>query len=203
MAETAAPPVSGKVVYHAVPPSMTGNVLFPLNQLRLAVPELYQRHVTKYGGREQVLHFRIPGLGVLWNDALHCAPIHPYWVAKARVEAGVATSNFGTQAFRIPLESFRQHRSAYFRNATFWINGRPGEDMPDEPPREEFSAFDGDRYRELHDVPEAYPRFLAEMAKLGRPPLTFPTIPHVLVAGPIDVSGLEIVSADVEPKSPA
>ena len=70
--------------------------------------------------REQVLQFRIPGLGVLWNDALHCAPIHPYWVAKARAEAGVVTSNFGTECFRIPLERISHHPAAYFRNATFW-----------------------------------------------------------------------------------
>jgi len=196
---TAGPPATGKVVYHAVPPSMTGTVLFPLNQLRLTQPELYERQVAKYGGREQVLEFRIPGLGVLWNDALHCAPIHPYWVAKARGEAAVVTSNFGTDCFRIPLERISQHPTAYFRNATFWINGRPGEDMPDEPPTEEFSAFDASRYRELPGVPEAYPRFLAEMASLGRRPLTFPTIPHVLVAGPIDVAGLEIVTAEAEP----
>ncbi|BEP16501.1 hypothetical protein acdb102_48120 [Acidothermaceae bacterium B102] len=192
-------PTTGKVVYHAVPPSMTGTVLFPLNQLRLTQPELYDRQVAKYSGREQVLQFRIPGLGIRWNDALHCAPIHPYWVAKARAEAGVVTSNFATECFRIPLERFRQHPAAFFENATFWINGRPGEDMPDEPPPEEFSAFDESRYRELDDVPAAYPAFLAEMASLGRRPLTFPTIPHVLVAGPIDITGLEVVTAEVEP----
>ena len=191
---------TGKVVYHAVPPSMTGDVLFPLNQLRRTMPELYDRQVAKYAGREQVLQFRIPGLGVLWNDALHCAPIHPYWVAKARAEAGVVTSNFGTECFCIPLERISDHPVAYFRNATFWINGRPGEDMPDEPPAEEFSAFDPIRYRELADVPDAYAAFLGEMASLGRRPLTFPTIPHVLVAAPIDISGLEIVNADHEPE---
>ena len=196
---TEVPTPTGKAVYHAVPPSMTGHVLFPLNQLRLKLPELYDRQVAKYAGREQVLQFRIPGLGVLWNDALHCAPIHPYWVAKARAEAGVVTSNFGTECFRIPLDRFSHHPAAYFRNATFWINGRPGEDMPDEPPLDQFSAFDPHRYRELPRVPEAYPAFLAEMASLGRRPLTFPTIPHVLVAGPVDVSGLEVVTAEVEP----
>jgi hypothetical protein len=61
------------------------------------------------------------------------------------------------------------------------------------PPLDEFEDFDSSRYHELAKVPPAHLTYLQRMKEAGRPPLLFVHIPHVLVAGSIDTSGLRRV----------
>jgi hypothetical protein len=61
------------------------------------------------------------------------------------------------------------------------------------PPDADFEAFDPARYRELEGLPAAAPAAYREQRALGRPPLLFVRVPHVLVAGPIEVSDLEVI----------
>jgi hypothetical protein len=57
-----------RVVYHGVPKAMAGHVLYPLGQLQAVAPAAYEFQRSKYAGRESVLSYRIPRLGVLFND---------------------------------------------------------------------------------------------------------------------------------------
>ncbi len=82
---------------------------------------------------------------------------------------------------------------------TVWINSAPGEPVPLEPPASEFEPFEPDRYSELTAIPDTYRPRLREIVATGRRPLMFVTIPHVLVAGPIDVSAAEVVDPAVPP----
>ncbi len=191
-------------VYHGVPRGMVGEVIYPLNQLDAVAPEAYELQKSKYAGREAVLDFRIPQLGLLFNDTVHCAPLHPYHLFSARERlgldpprAGVArTRGFTGLFFEIPLERILVHPAAWYRWETLWINGAPGENVPPTPPPEEFERFDASRYSELSAVPADHVSYLRRMKERGQPPLLFVHIPHVLVAGAIDVRGLREIPWD-------
>jgi hypothetical protein len=194
-------------VYHGVPSEMVGDVLYPLNQLATIAPEAYELQRSKYLGREAVLDARISPEGLLFNDTVHCAPLHPHRLFAAREALGFAPlrvtpggSHFSGQFFEIPLERISQQPVLWYRWETLWINGAPGEDVPDAPPIDEFEPFDFGRYRQLPDVTDAHLAYLRRMKDEGRRPLLFVHIPHVLVAGPIDTRGLRIIRWNEQPQ---
>lgn len=184
---------------------MVGDVLYPLNQLAAVAPELYEFQKSKYVGREAALNFRIPGLDLLLGDALHCAAVHPYHVFRARRATGIIESvgkpgSWMTgMCFAIPLERIVPHRVVWYSAKTLWKNGAPDEDVPDVAPDDEFEPFDPTRYEELSDVPATHVAYLRRMKERGSRPLMFVHIPHIFVAGPIDVSGLSPMSWDQPP----
>jgi len=55
-------------LYHGVPKQLEGNILYPLNILKDKCPEVYEKEVSKYVGREHVKENRIPAFNCLWND---------------------------------------------------------------------------------------------------------------------------------------
>ena len=192
-------------VYHGVPRGMTGEILYPLNQLAAIDRTLYEFQKAKYVGREAALDFRIPGANVLWNDAVHCAPLHPYHLFVKRRSLGFDTPRpeggwWPGLFFAIPLDRILVHTVIWYSWETLWINGAPDEDVPLTPPLEEFAPFDLGRYRELRDVTEAHACYLRRMKERGKRPLTFVHVPHVLVAGPIDVRGLRPIPWDEAPE---
>ena len=193
-------------VYHGLPRDMVGDVIYPLNELSTIQPRLYEAQRSKYAGREAVLDFRIPGLGVLFNDTVHCGPVHPYHLFSARRAVGIevtarpqppawATGLF----FEIPLERILVHPVVWYSCKTLWINGAPDEDVPLTPPLDEFEPFDPARYRELLHVTPKHASYLRKMKERGERGLMFVHIPHVLVAGAIDVSGARVVPWDEPP----
>jgi hypothetical protein len=178
---------------------MLGDRLVPLGQMRDLDAGLYQMQAAKYAGREAVLEYRIPLLDRGFLDTVHCSPVHPHHIFRARREAGIAVparseSGWGIGlAFEIPLDRILSHRTVWYSWRTPWVNGYPNEDVPNEPPAEEFEDFDVTRYAPLEDVPDAHRRYLARMQQENRRALTFVHIPHVLVAGPIDVRDCRVV----------
>jgi hypothetical protein len=182
-------------LYHGRPPDMRGGTLYPLNQLESIDPALYERGRAKYQGREAVLEFRIPIIDVLWNDTLHLSTIHPRHLAAAWRDLGLWTRFWERPFFQIPLESISQYDSVWFASESFWVNNSPNEDVPLAPPLDEFRIFDLTTHDEPAEAPQAYGAYLRRQQERGRPPLQFPKIPHVLVPGPIDVTGLDLVRA--------
>ena len=186
---------------------MVGDVIHPLNQLAVIAPERYELQRSKYLVREAVLDARIAQDGLLFNDTVHCAPLHPNRLFAARERLGLnppradasrarQTGRFSGLFFEIPLDHIATQRLLWYRWETPWINGFPNEDVPLAPPLEEFEPFDASRYRELPDVTDAHAAYLRRMKETGRQPLLFVHIPHVLVAGPIDAHRLEVIQWD-------
>ena len=197
-------------VWHGVPRDMIGETLFPLSQLRDVDEELYEAQRAKYAGREQVLDYRVALLDCGFLETIHCSSVHPHWIYRARRDAGFEVpARFETGwgvgfAFEIPLERIVVNPTAWYAWRTPWVNGYPGEDdVPAAPPSEEFEIFDPVRYSPLADVPELHRTYLARMSQRKRRPLTFVHIPHVLVAGPIDVRGCRIVRWEDPPQAGA
>ena len=197
-------PVS--VVWHGVPQGMVGETLVPLGQLRSVDVGLFEAQKAKYAGREAVLDYRIPLLDCGFLDTVHCSSVHPHWIYCARRDAGFdvpARSDHGWGiglAFEIPLERILVNRTAWYSWRTPWVNGYPHEDVPIAPPGHEFHDFDPARYAPLSDVPDLHRQYLARMRQERRRPLTFVHIPHVLVAGPIDIRDCRIVRWDEPPE---
>jgi hypothetical protein len=164
---------------------MRGETLYPLNALRSAHSDVYERERAKYAGREVLLELRIPLLDVLWNDAVHLAPIHP-----ARLMAVWRAEGFSpalwrrTEFFRIPVERIDAGRAVWFGA------GAMSSDVLRD---DEVEPFDVERYRELEEPPPAHTAFLRERREQGRRVLPFAHVPHVLVAAPVDVAGVEVV----------
>jgi hypothetical protein len=190
-------------VYHRVPSQMVGEIIYPLNQLASIAPDAYELQKSKYLGREAVLDARISETDLRFSDTVHCAPLHPHRLFTARDAHGFNAQavNRGVGAssglfFEIPLDRIADHPVLWYRWETFWINGAPGDDVAQVPPLEEFEPFDPGRYRELADIPDAHLSYLRRMKDLGKRPLLFVHIPHVLVAGPIDTQGLRVIRWD-------
>lgn len=167
-----------EVVYHGVPAGMAGEVLYPLNRLAAVEPGPYERQLAKYAGREELLELQIPGLDLLWNDVLHCSPLHPRLLYEARRELGLPTAEqdgLTGRFFEVPLERILVHPVVWLSHGS--LEGS-------------FEPFDAARYQELTEVPAARRAYLREAKAAGRHIRAFAFVPHVLVAGPVDVRGL-------------
>ena len=193
-------------VWHGVPRDMIGETLFPLGQLNALDVGLYDEQRAKYAGREQVLDYRVPLLGCGFLDTIHCSSVHPHRIYQARRDAGFdvparSAAGWGIGlAFEIPLERILVNPTLWYAWRTPWVNGYPDEEVALAPPSEEFEMFDPQRYWPLADVPDLHRAYLARRSADGRRALTFVHIPHVLVAGPIDVHGCRVVRWEEPPE---
>jgi len=86
-----------------------------------------------------------------------------------------------------------------YDSASHWINSAPGEDVPLTAPEHEFTPFDPATYRELSEVPALHLDYLRRQLAAGRPALGFVFVRHVLVAGPVDLSGITMTTFDDKP----
>jgi hypothetical protein len=75
-------------VYHGVPADLCGDVLLPLNRLRVAYLDLGKRYLAKYQGREGAPLRPVAPLGCTVGDVLMFSPVHPADLRAAMEEAG-------------------------------------------------------------------------------------------------------------------
>ncbi len=194
-------------VYHAVPAAMVGSVLYPLTDLGRVAPRVADLQRLKYVGREGVLQTAITSTGLLFNDTVHCAPVHPYHLYAARRDLDLLPQAEMTDRarknqrlfFEITLERIVIHPTCWYRWVTPWVNGYPAANVALAPPLDEFEPFDPARYVDLIELPRAHREYLREMKEEARRPLMFVHIPHVLVAGPIETDGVRTISWEEQP----
>lgn len=178
-------------VYHQLAVDFRGSVLYPLNHLATVYPDIHAREAPKYAGREGVLSYRVPHLDAPWADTVNLSTVDPRLLVAARERLGIASSQLlQRRLLRIPIEHLARHRLVRYSAVTRWINSSPGEDVPTEPPADEFEPTDPQTYRETTDVPAAHLAYLSECQAAGKRALGFVHVPHVLALGPIDISAL-------------
>ena len=166
-------------------------MLYPLNHLATVYPDIHAREAPKYTGREGVMSYRVPHLDAPWADTVNLSILDPRLLVAARERLGIVTSQLlPRRLLAIPIEYLARHRLVRYSGATPWINSSPGEDVPTEPPADEFEPADPQTYRETTDVPGAHLEYLTECQAAGKRPLAFVHVPHVLALGPIDISDL-------------
>ena len=180
-------------VYHLCADDFRGTRLLPLNDLRHAHPDIYDRERPKWEGRESVLDWQVPHLGVPWGNTVNLAALDPVHLVHARQRLGLPFSRLlERRVVRIPAERIAGQAAVVYDSRSHWLNSRPGEDVPATPPEDQFSPFALDTYEELDEVPQLHLDYLTEQRDAGQPAFGFVFIRHVLAAGPVDISGLSL-----------
>ncbi len=182
-------------LYHLCAPDFRGSTLYPLNGLKQVYPDLYERERKKFAGRESVLDYIVPELGVPWADTVNLSALDPRLLVAERSRLGVAFSRLlQRKLVCIPVERIAMLPAVNYFSHTHWINSSPGEEgVPLTPPEEEFSQFHADQYRETREVPALHSEYLLRQKARGMLALGFVFVPHVLVGSAIDLSGLEMI----------
>ncbi len=178
-------------VYHQLAPDFRGTVLYPLSDLATVHPDIHAREAPKYAGREGVMLYRVPHLNAAWADTVNLSTLDPRLLVAARERLGIPSSQLlQRRLLRIPIEHLARHRLVRYSAEARWINSSPGEEVPAEPPADEFEPTDPQSYRETTEVPPAHLDYLVECRAAGKRPLGFVHVPHVLALGAIDISDL-------------
>jgi hypothetical protein len=179
-------------LYHLCADDFRCDELLPLNLLATRYPDIHERELDKWAGRESVIRFPVPHLGVTWGDTVNLAALDPARLVEARRRLGMPFSNLlQRRVLRIPLERIAGQAAVVYDSSSHWRNSRPDlEDVPEVPPHADFTPFDPGTYDELTEVPSMHLDYLVEQRDAGLPALGFVFIRHVLVAGAVDVAGL-------------
>jgi hypothetical protein len=179
-------------LYHMCADDFRGDELLPLNLLATRLPDIHDREMRKWAGRESVIRFAVPHLGVTWGDTVNLAALDPARLVEARRRLGVPFSSLLQRSvLRIPLERIAGQAAVVYDSRAHWRNSRPDwGDVPDVPPQSDFTPFDPATYEELTEVPSLHLDYLVEQRDAGVPALGFVFVRHVLVAGGVDVTGL-------------
>ena len=183
-------------LYHMCAPDFRGTTLYPLVGLSAIYPDLYERERSKYSGREAVLRFVVPGLNVTWGETVNLSALNPALLLAERRRLGVPFSNLlKRHVLRIPLERVAGHPCIAYTSTVHWANSAPNDPtVSDEPPVSDFFPFHAAAHAEPQHVPVLHTEYLLRQFRRGEYALGFVFIPHVLVAAPIDISGLVPVS---------
>ncbi len=179
-------------LYHLCADDFRGDELLPLNQLATRFPDIHERELRKWAGRESVIRFEVPHLGVTWGDTVNLAALDPALLVEARRRLGMPFSSLlQRRVLRIPLERIAGQAAAVYDSRSHWRNSRPDRGgVPEVPPDSDFTPFDPATYEELTEVPSMHLDYLVEQRDAGVPALGFVFIRHVLVTGAVDVTGL-------------
>lgn len=172
-------------LYHIVPKNLRGNILFPLNVLKNKLPDIYEQQVRKYSGREQLLKQQIPILDCLWNDVLHFSAVNPREIKQALIEAG-RNPDFTMYYYQVePKLIFPEKAIVYLYSHT---------DIKDKLNEKNYISYNPDETEQFSIMPEATKEYYKEMIRVGRNPLLYHRIPHILFKGELDTVKLKIIT---------
>lgn len=166
---------------------MLGDVLYPLNRLKKIHPEIYERNLKRYAGRDHLRKAKIPQLNCLWNDVLHCSPIDLKILYRALLHAGIDPAPL--EYFSIPLARIEAGAAVIYKFSA----ESPG--IGEAPSESDFQSFDHAQFRAPERVPSAASDYYARSAKQKSGfPYLFHGIPHILVKQSMPVAGLEVLN---------
>lgn len=168
---------------------MQGEVLYPLNALKSVMPEVYDRQVRKYKGRERVLKELIPPLDCLWNDVLHLSPINPQIIVNTMRAHGLynQTVEEPFKVFQVPVEIIVPETTVYFQDYNFdYLNF----DLN----KRKFWPFNSTTYEEQSSVNTAQLHMWQEDKAAGRPLFWYSHTAHVLAKQAIFTKACTLIS---------
>jgi hypothetical protein len=173
-------------VYHRKSEAFTDDKIYPLNSL--PYPEVKEKARQKYAGREALLETRVSPLDCLWNDVIHCTPVHPQKVMSALSAAGFKTPKM--EFFVIPFEMLDPKSTTIFLSSS--------DPNSDRYAANNYLELTADHLRNRQEFPEATLRYYQESKQQNRNPLMYVGVPHILYKGVIAVSELSIITVEVE-----
>ncbi|MCS1350527.1 group-specific protein [Mechercharimyces sp. CAU 1602] len=170
-------------MYHQVPDDLQGEYLYPLNELASVYPHISEQKKKKYEdhpGRISLPQRKVPYLNCLWNDVIHCSPLHPAYLYRALSALGVEPAS--RLFFRIPYQQVAKLPVVcYHYSPTHWKG------VGSEVSAEDCSIMTIEHYKELTFLPEETIKYFEQSLHLKRPFGLFHFIPHMLVKGKIFV----------------
>jgi hypothetical protein len=170
-------------LFHFVPETMAGTVLYPLNDLKEREPEIWRREVAKYEGREQVLDQPIAPLGCRWNDVLHFSVVHPRKIVAALDAVGLEAPR--RRFFEFDAARFDREQAAIFLNRRTDVSVRTDDSQ--------WLPFEPATLAELTELTEPTRRYYRECAVRGQRPLLFGYLPHVFQRGPVETRNARVL----------
>lgn len=176
-------------LYHIIPPNLEGDTLYPLNELKLHKPHIYQKAVQKYKGREVLLSRKIPLLDCLWNDVLHFSPIHPSKIFAALYEIR------GKKWLKKPWRFFKVNPTEMDFNAentVVYLNS-PREKGDFNTPPTDFLPFNTNLLPKYQKLPPSTLAHYQEAFAHKTPLFLYATVPHILHKGSLEISKLEVI----------
>jgi hypothetical protein len=162
-------------LYHLAGKDMRGTVLYPLNQLKIALPDVYAEEAKKYQGREETMDQQIPILNCLWNDVLHFTAVPPTKLRDALLEAGRPAPFHGT-FFKIDPTLLDPAQTIVYLF----------KDMNEKMSEENFTRYDPNDLRAYADLSEATTTYYKRCYATHERPLLFVHVPHILYKGTLD-----------------
>lgn len=165
-------------LYHLVPKTMQGTILYPLNELKEKFPQIYEGEVKKYTGRKQILTQIIPHLHCLWNDVLHFSAVDPQKIVDALKDAGGNPKTL--IAFQIPAEDLLNKKTIVY------LYKQKSPDKKLEP--ENFIPFRTNDIASYAVLPEETKTYYKETFMKQERPLLFHRVPHILYQGSLNIS---------------
>lgn len=169
-------------LYHAVPDELIGTTLYPLNELKTIHPDVYAKAFSKYIGREEITQQALPLLGCLWNDVLHFSAVHPSAIRQALIEAGGSPGE-GQLFYEIdPLLLNPEKTTVFLYRYKDW-------DRPDH-----WTAYHPNHLNAYTTLPIATKTYYTDLLQMGKRPLLYHGVPHILHKGSLDISQTRIIS---------
>lgn len=163
-------------IYHGVPEDMRMSTLIPLNQMLAVDPELRNKYLEKYKGREEILKYKIPLLECSWNDVIQFLPLHPKKVFDCQLKLDLITELPDYEYFKINLDTLDPKKTVvYFKTA-------PGEENVT------IKWLKDVDLNELQEVPLATKKYYESLVGKGQPIFNYQFVPHILYKGGVNVS---------------
>jgi hypothetical protein len=167
-------------IYHRKSGDFVGDTIYPLNHLPF--PDIKTRELKKYQGRETLLEVNIPPLSCLWNDVIHCSPVHPNEVYSALHEAGFEPPE--GSYFAIPASLLPPTQTTIFLSSVQSQNRYAAEN---------YLQFLTENLQLHQHLPEATKVYYATCKSEGRNPLLYVGVPHILYLGNILINDCEVI----------
>lgn len=170
-------------LYHRVPKNLTGNILYPLNQLKDKYPILYDEHVSKYEGRESLKKREIPVLNCLWNDVLHFGAVHPQEIFDELKKYD--KKEYTAKYYKIPPELLEKENTIVYLYKY--------KELEEKVNPQDFVEYDFNKIDLYSNLPQGTKDYYKESYNDGGSPLLWHKVPHILYKGTVEVDGLEVI----------
>lgn len=175
------------LLYHIAPIEVIGSELYPLNIMKGLSFPLYQRYVTKYQGRTEVMERRIPFLDCLWNDVVFFSNVHPGLICQAYLAVGKAWQMRQWYA----IDTVRAGFSA--TNAVIYLPDMKRERGDFRLDPEQFLPFSPNALPDIQELPEPTLAYYQDCVEKGLPILAWRGLPHVLYHGSVSLDDVTII----------
>jgi hypothetical protein len=172
--------------YHILKDNFVGNTIFPLNTLRNVYPEIAAIASQKYIGREKTTesivyspetytNFNWGNEILSWGDVSFFTLHNPRSVFQTFKELNIPIKKSWRMA-KIALENFSE-RKIVWKHTNSFIDVLPVDDCLSV---EEFFSLNN-----LESIPEKAKKYYLEAYNLGKNPLLYAYIPHLLTPDPV------------------